>query len=232
MTNEKDNTDPNAQSRQERNNGDELDLKNAPWYVRIIEYVFKKRLVTTRDIVVFIVAFLVITTLEIVLIPKSESISRLVQAFVADGSSQYSGDDKIAKALLLQGHRHFQWQWAGENWLGYVTFNEVNDDIEAELDLDRVFKTTDGGRRELKKMRSEQPGIVEISDDKISIKRMRVRNWVYGPDNQEPAISEHLSTMEFELHRTLGFEGTVVYKQDGHEEAEGNIALVYHRWVP
>ena len=212
---------------QRKDNVGELIPNNAPWYVLLVNTVLKRGLIKKRDAFVFVLGALALIALEIALVMQNADVLKFINGNIGNGS-----DSDSIKALLLRGHRQFQWQWAGENWLGYLSFDEVNGNIEASLKMDRVFKTKYAGRKEFKKMKSVEPGIVEADGDKISIKRMRVKNWVYGPDNQELVIGEHFSTMEFDLDRTPAFEGTVAYEQDGGKKAEGNIAIVYHKWVP
>ena len=47
---------------------------------------------------------------------------------------------KDLRSLLLEGDGQFEWQWAGQNWMGHVTFKEdAQKQIKFKIDVSKIY---------------------------------------------------------------------------------------------
>ena len=138
--------------------------------------------------------------------------------------------------MLLQDNGRFEWQWAGQNWIGNVEFQRgSNNEITASLDVNKVI----GTRGVVDVMRTSQPGKVKLSDGYIDISDLTVskNDFDLVPIDSRSSIegTSKLATSSkilsiTNLRPVVAFAGAIKYQHREDErtvnEGTGDIVLV------
>lgn len=145
--------------------------------------------------------------------------------------------------LGKQGEGNFEWQWAGQNWYGRVRFREgANSNIEADLDVRKIFKRSEGSEFRIKmgpsvlKNGPENRASIVLHRDHIELKSTVVRKNTFrsvtlSKDFAIEGIDIENSTLETlyapRLEPIPAFGGKVRFRNPTTgQESEGDMVLV------
>lgn len=130
----------------------------------------------------------------------------------------------------------FEWQWAGENWLGYVKIsvdeNNTSQSI-AKIKMEKVFKYGKPGdtmrpREQIKVFESSNPG--SLIGDKDGFKlTLPIKRHQFDKNNKE--IKPTYERLEAELKPAEAYVGSVNYNYEGGGQGSGDIILIRHRTI-
>lgn len=154
------------------------------------------------------------------------------------------------KEMLLEDDGKFEWQWAGQNWLGQAVFRETKDDkLEVVVKVDKVYKIQGGkgGEEETKIIRGpwvirtpiEDEGEVVIHDDYIELRDLFCEKNAFGFIEAENGRNiEGMNIKETnivvlnasKLKLVPAFAGKLEYYNKDHKiKSTGDIILVKYR---
>jgi len=143
--------------------------------------------------------------------------------------------------MALQDDGKFEWQWAGQNWIGNARFGrDSNNEITLSLDVNKVL----GTEAVADVMRTSQPGKVKISNGSMDITDVKVIMNGFelvpiGSDRYMEGVSKKNTSTKIisitNLRPVIAFAGSINYQHrdvgDGDRivnEGTGDIVLVKH----
>jgi hypothetical protein len=168
--------------------------------------------------------------------PRSRRMPLLIIAFIFVALAatnamlpRLTNPPTIEEMILKDGGK-FEWQWAGQNWIGNLEFKRgSNNEITAWLDLNKYL----GTEAVSDVMRTSQPGQVKLSNGYIEISDLRVKMSEFelvpiGADGKSiEGISKKTTSIKVlsitNLRPVVAFAGVINYQ---HREAGENDRIV------
>lgn len=147
---------------------------------------------------------------------------------------------------LLEGDGKFEWQWAGQNWHGFVVFTRSKlGGIEAEIEVHKISKTQEVASKQtirkepvvMKSVRGKS-GTAFISDGELALEDLVVRKSEFevveaGQDLMIEGfkpLSISTEILGAKLKRVPAFAGRIAYKNKRTgNEGEGDMILVKYK---
>jgi hypothetical protein len=143
---------------------------------------------------------------------------------------------------LLEGDGRFEWQWAGQNWIGYITFKENREgQVEAKIDVHKIFKRQRDGEQTFvtgplvfRSIEGERGNVV-LHNDYVELKNLTVTKnhfgWIQTTPNTEiegiTVDSTSIEILNSDLYPITAFAGRVRYNNPvTGKVCEGDMVLV------
>ncbi|MEW6619667.1 MAG: hypothetical protein AB1422_10105 [bacterium] len=127
----------------------------------------------------------------------------------------------------------YEWQWAGENWIGEVAFfKKEKDSLNAQIYVNKIRNIIDQEGRvtlepPIEVLRSTLDGdVLELKDGGIKL-ILPVRKNTFDPEAQYRIISTSKETLKAKLYPTKAFVGKVEYiNENGVLKGKGDMVLI------
>jgi len=216
--------------------GIQRSMKDAPFPAKItwdiIKYVLRMTIV--QQIFLFLV-LAIIAGLSAYLLYYTVPDSTLERF----ARQQITVSDKTLKKFILGDDKKFQWQWAGENWIGVFEFSEDNKSIRVELTAHYYMKKDISGKDVgvksdyLIKFKTKSKGIVSFDNGAILINDLLLEEyeytgWVGDKKKLQKSIKE-LTMTNIRLLPSITLHGRADYiRSDG--KGNGGMLLTDEIW--
>jgi len=128
----------------------------------------------------------------------------------------------------------FEWQWAGENWVGVVKIEKNKEGRTiAEVCMNKAFKTQqneDRGEYEIKKqvLASSSEGSIYGNKDGFKL-ILPVRKKIFAEERKVKEVREIHQTLEANLAPVEAYAGIVEYISQDGSVARGDMILVRYK---
>jgi hypothetical protein len=120
----------------------------------------------------------------------------------------------------------YEWQWAGEGWLGNIDVVTSKGEKSATIDIDKYCPGDAKPVGKVLESRGVGSGKVEENLGDQGMIRLTIPVMSYDYDAQCHLVKKYRKTLYISLYAREAYDGTVFYKDQTGNKGKGGIALL------